>query len=44
LSAASVRADRLLAMMTFEEKVALAVHDFEAVALRRPAAPGRRHG
>ena len=26
------RADRLLAKMTFEEKVALAVHDFEAVA------------
>jgi beta-glucosidase len=32
LSAASERADQLLAKMTFEEKVALAVHDFEAVA------------
>jgi beta-glucosidase len=32
LSAASERADRLLAKMTSEEKVALAVHDFEAVA------------
>ena len=32
MSAASERADRLLARMTSEEKVALAVHDFEAVA------------
>jgi beta-glucosidase len=32
LSAASERAGRLLARMTSEEKVALAVHDFEAVA------------
>jgi beta-glucosidase len=32
LSAASERAGRLLAKMTSEEKVALAVHDFEAVA------------
>jgi hypothetical protein len=32
LSAASERAGRLLAKMTSEEKVALAVHDFEALA------------
>jgi beta-glucosidase len=32
VSAARERADQLLAKMTFEEKVALAVHDFDAVA------------
>ena len=31
MSAASERADRLLAKLTFGEKVALAGHDFEAV-------------